>query len=351
MGTRQRLIELDILRALGIVCVLAGHALDYVPAAPWARSQYALTTLGVGLFTFVSGFALAYSSAGAAPTPSMRFLKQRLGRIYPLYIPALLIFVALFYYLKLSPRLHFKPVIPNLAAHLFSMQALLSPLVTPSFTLWFIGMIVPFYVFFMLIVRCKTARQAALTIILIPVLLLMARFVFGIVDVRILLYYPVFIAGILLSRLGVLSSRRLDYRLALLGLAVSALAYVAFQNLGMTKVLDESCGRNQIIACAPDAAIILTYMLSAIVFLLWISSRWTRHMPDPVRQAILFVSFSSYAVYLYHRPLLLTFGWLTTLMTFGVAGRTVLLVGLMILLFPIGYGLQNLQDRLQSKAH
>lgn len=342
MNSGHRVEELDILRSIGIVCVLLGHLPNYLPPHPWsAWLYYAFTSLGVGLFVCVSGFALTQRYMYREGFRPFRFLKRRLVRVYALYIPALLLFVLEFHFLRVYHEIDLSPLLPNLLVHILAGQALLFPWASQLPTLWFVGMIVFFYVCFGLIALCRSGPEGIAVIALTVAILSIYRLVLGIVDIRVFLYYPVFLSGILLRRLGVLSSNEIGRRLGLSAMVLWLGSYVLFRALGLEPARNWSCN-NQLLRCLPSLAMIEAYVLSGTLFLLWLASNGVRRMSEGMKRIALRMSVASYAVYLFHRPVFAVLGWFgENVVGLSLVIRVGLLVLLAVGLFAAGYWIQT----------
>jgi len=90
MSTRQRLHEIDYLRGIACLAVVAFHYLSRGPRAGWmedalypgleAIARYGY--LGVHLFFIISGFVILYSAQEASPRS---FFASRAARLYPAF--------------------------------------------------------------------------------------------------------------------------------------------------------------------------------------------------------------------------------------------------------------------------
>jgi hypothetical protein len=184
----------------------------------------------------------------------------------------------------------------------------------------------------------------------IAVALCTAHGLFGIIDVRMFLHYPIFIAGILANRIGILSSRRIGGALALITLPVCIGSYVAYKTLWLLPVQNQYCGA-WFCECAPSLALIATMMASGVMFWLWASSQLRTRMSKRTRGLVLFLSIGSYGTYLYHRPLFSFAAWCLESMgnqrsAIRIATYTILLVAALF----VGYGIQSLEKRIMQRV-
>jgi hypothetical protein len=270
-------------------------------------------------------------------------------RIYPLYVPALFLFILMFHYLALCHRLDFAPVWLNTLVHLVGGHALLYPKVSQSLTLWYIGLIIPLYLCFIAIASCKTRLQRLLVIVGLAVILFTTHGVFGIIDVRMFLHYPVFIAGILAHRMGILSSRRIGKWLALAASLACVGSYAAYKALWLVPVRNHLCG-TWLWECAPSLALITLLMVSGATFGLWASSWLRTRISSKARGLMLFLSTGSYGVYLYHRPILGFAAWcIETLTDWSASLRIAIFPLLLVVVLYVGYGIQSLEKRILQR--
>jgi peptidoglycan/LPS O-acetylase OafA/YrhL len=347
----NRIVDLDVLRVAAIILVLLGHLPGYFPDYPlldWI--YYAFTSLGVGLFVFVSGFVLTHQYMYRERFQPSRFLKKRLIRVYSLYIPALVLFVTGFHYLKIHHKINLSPLAPTLVVHLFAGQALLFPWVNQIFTLWFIGLIVFFYVCFGLIALCRTRYQVIAAIALTGGIILLYRLVLGVVDIRVFLYYPVFLIGVFLRRQRVISLHDIGNRWGVFFMVICVVSYVIFRRMGLAAVRNGVCGSG-LLSCVPNLALVQVYVLSGTMFLWWLSSKGIEWLSKEIKRVVFRMSVASYAVYLFHRPVLAAFWWFgENVIGLKVLGKAGVFPVLVAGLFVVGYWIQQGSNWVIGKA-
>jgi len=148
-STTHRSCELDLLRAAAILLIVAVHSGAYTSHLT-IPARGLLAELGLSVFFFISGYGLAANHALIQDRRDVRrFLLRRALKIYPLYLPALFSFVVLFHFWGLWHRWDITPLLPTTVAHVLSGQILLSPMVTPMNTLWFVGCIMLYYLVYL----------------------------------------------------------------------------------------------------------------------------------------------------------------------------------------------------------
>lgn len=198
----DRLPELDILRIVSILIVVI---LIHIPnnyAYPFyiELNQYTgflLHTLGIdiamGSFVFLSGFSLYLNKDNRninSPNRLKNFLKKRFLRIFPLYWIALIVFLILI----ADPDMNFMFTL----AHVFGLQIIVAPMYGwPILTLWFIGIIVIYYLIFIILSFMGSLKKIIPSALVILFFFVILNLYFGLVEYRFFLYYIIFIAGII----------------------------------------------------------------------------------------------------------------------------------------------------------
>ena len=295
---RKRLAEFDIMRGLAIAIILFHHLPDY-GLNFYNLNNFGInldlsmlnelnTFFGLGLFVYISGVLLqkGYPSlAGRQQTSS--FFKKRFIRIFPLYYISLAIFV------KIMPAAGPKLIL----MHLLGLQLILASFhYRPMLTLWFIGLITIYYIFFVLAKKAEGNNlRLFATLLAFPLLLLIWRGTENMGDLRLFIYYPVFLAGLYGD--SIFERIRQDYRLAA-GLAIffflSIYLYAAYMSrAGLLAHLIGGLGAFLVMSC-----IISCIMISFVWLVRSISSRAAN-----ISKYFKALSYSSYCIYLFHRQI------------------------------------------------
>jgi peptidoglycan/LPS O-acetylase OafA/YrhL len=300
---KERFIEIDALKFVALLLILYTHSEGYIvqiPLLEWFRIGGMYT--GLGLFIFLSGYGLQLSATSRirqGKFNTIQFLKRRLIRIYPLYLIALVSYIVLFQYLNIyHSEWDFSPIKEVFVIHLLSLQTILHPYFPQIPTLWFIGMLMPFYLFFALTAQNKTLKFTLIHIAIFAALLF-SNFTFNIIDTRLFLYYPIFLLGCLCSRKQLVSSKRSQYSsrvVWLLGLFTLGI-YSLYQYLDFPKVSSNGIESFNQIA---SYVFILIYSVVSIAFLISLISRCS-WLLERFQQYITPVSELLYPAYLFHR--------------------------------------------------
>jgi len=314
---KSRLPVFDFLRALAILYIVGIRHMDgYAGDIYHGRVDDVIAYSMLGLFVFISGYLLNRSH------PVMRdraqlgaFLGRRFLRIYPLYLVALLAFRLCSF---VSPA--------EALQHAVLLNIVLN---SSAITLWFVSMLCVFYLLFPLINRSPTLLGAILVSAAFFAVVIGLKLAWKLVDVRVLIFYPLFLAGILASRHSIVETwfPRIPFCLASSGffLAASWLYFVVPRF---------------------RSAFLVLFMVSSLPALFLLARLLTPRTPAPVYRAI---AYASYGMYLFHHPVF-------TLMIrlYRPAGNVPTLLYLTALGIPllvgVTYGIQTVYDCLLPRG-
>ncbi len=250
------------------------HMIGYTKAIQNYKNiiTYRLTWVILATFVFVSGYFIGKNSIELHKQTLISFYLKKVMRIYPLYFLSILVFT----YFGLSD---FKTSIK--AFFLVSMFVKPSP---P--TLWFITMIMFFYVISpFLIFVCKNIKKIKIIVIyLIVSLLLMLYYYFTkLLDLRFIVYLPAFIFGIFVA---VNDEQSISTKLVILASVVGAL--ISFFLNTPHKQLN---------------MLFSTLLVTSASFFLFNVFRKMSFKNTKIMASIILLSYSSYCMYLFHRPI------------------------------------------------
>ena len=278
----RRLHIVDALRAVSILYIVGlWHLLEYAPALPHFQTPpfQALTTVFLGLFVFLSGLLVGRSEMKLRWAEVKAFYMRRVFRIYPLYLVALAVFTA--------------TGLTDLSTAIKSAFGLSMFAGPPPYTLWFVAMILWFYLAAPLLLACAGRGTKFLLVAgLFTAALGCAGLLLPSADQRMFVYFPVFAAGVWWSLFRTDSAP---------SKALSATACAGLCIVMM--VFSTPSGRTAVVIAS-----LLALSGAMSVFL------WTRLLaPESGRARLLvFVSYASFAMYLFHRPIL---SWMAELFT------------------------------------
>jgi peptidoglycan/LPS O-acetylase OafA/YrhL len=227
----------------------------------------------LGIFVYISGYFIGKKEIDLNKNELGQFYKKRLLRIYPLYFAAICIFALL----KISET-------HGLVKAVFGISMFLKP---APITLWFITMLLFFYLISPLIIAAsKKMDIGSFIIVLLGLLVLMSLYekYVGLLDIRIILYFPLFAFGIFFTRKKLPSWMNDNY--------------FSFFIISLSIILSYFETRHKLINMAAKMPMVLVcsmYSLKAFQRI---------HVPsDKFIKIILIFSYSSYCMYLFHRPI------------------------------------------------
>jgi peptidoglycan/LPS O-acetylase OafA/YrhL len=165
-------------------------------------------------------------------------------------------------------------------------------------------------------------------------------------DFRFFLYYPIFIAGIILSRAGIfdkLHSKR--YVIGSAGvLTVSVLLYFIVTDFNLTF--------SEPVTAVASILFVDSVMIALILLSLVITPHYSKDLGERAVKLASFIAFSSYAVFLFHDMFLVVFrNLLNEVFHLGFAATATLVILCGVpLLFVTCYYLQRGVNRLVDKS-
>lgn len=275
MSAAERNNAIDLLRVICIVYIVGyWHLIPYTAWLPGYANNIteAIKDIALGTFVFSSGLLLARRDVQLRLGDFLGFYQRRVARIYPLYLFALLVFGL--------AGLASAPVLLK-AALLVSMFA---PPAPP--TLWFIAMIMFFYLLAPLLIWA--AHRPARFLILCGGILagcLAYHHLIRPMDSRLFLFLPSFALGIYVQRVTV--AHRFMHARRVYLLAALIPAYWLGLPAGNGFDLEVSLLRAPLVLLG--AALCVAY-----------AERLGGHLHSPF---ILKLSYASFGVYLFHRPI------------------------------------------------
>ena len=204
--TNQKLPEIDMLRIISILIVvfLIHIPLSYAYYFYIDLNQFSVflvNNVGIyvsmGSFVFVSGFGL-YLNPNNRRINSVKkltsFLKKRFIRVFPLYWIAIVLFLFFVGYSTTDPL--------YLLFHFLGMQMIVAPnFGPPMLTLWFIGIIVIYYLIYVVLNSLGSIKRIIPASIAIFFFFVLLKGFFGLVEYRFFYYYFIFITGIIAAHI------------------------------------------------------------------------------------------------------------------------------------------------------
>lgn len=353
----MRLPELDALRAFAIVLILLVHLITYVKDPTFVRIisainyGFPLWFFGLSLFFFVSGYALYYSNPVASNRKDViSFFKKRVVRIYPLYWGAIAVFLGL--------GISYWPNRSSIIIQICGAQGFLAPrFVEPVVTLWFIVVILLYYLLYIVLAWLSyNSKYMFSAILAFFFFFTMLRAAFNIIDFRFFVYYAIFIAGIIACKYNILYARDAKSSStisATLLLVVALLAVATGSYFLLTPFIFSGLDSSNTAFLASTA---LAIVLANVLSLLFIFSSFNIArlslplLSNTARKLIYSIAFSSYCVYLFHRPILTLFAEALNETKLAVFEKNVMiLVCGVTLVFLLCYAIQAGENKIVSK--
>ena len=290
------------------------HAFEYTDLYPNFNNAFAyeLTMIALGLFIVISGFLIGHSAVKASSV--MCFYKKRLIRVYPLY--ALAIF--LFYVYGLN----------DAETSLKSMVFVSMYYGPPPLTLWFITMLFLFYIATPFIIKLvQYPVQYLLFILTIFSITYIISIYFETVDLRVLLYFPSFCLGIYCSQHGIKNRAVNFWSASLLFLFGLAVLFIDIDSWIINQLKH------------------IPMILSASYLILTLSIKFEEKFTR--LKLITLLSYSSFAMYLFHRPIIISLKSLYFPEN-NVLQVVYLLTVCLFMIALISWALQKSYDKLSS---
>lgn len=274
MKKGEKWIFIDYLKSITMLYIVGyWHLFDYTNAFPGYINPVSenITIAVLGLFTFISGFLSGKSVVKSGGIKD--FYVKRLIRIYPLYFVAVILF---FVYGK-------NDFITSVKS-LLCVSMLYSP--APR-TLWFITMIMLFYLAAPFLVKLASNLKRYLIAVVLTMITLVSLMVFSkTLDIRLILYLPCFCLAIYCA-VDDVENRFLNFKSAIACLIVGLLLLFINTDIWTIEKLKQ-----------------IPFILSLSYLVFAVSYRGQNWFPKI--SLISFLSFSSYAMYLFHRPIYVT---------------------------------------------
>ncbi|WP_124977683.1 acyltransferase family protein [Aphanothece sacrum] len=302
----SRIIEFDALRVMALFMILYTHFFAYVPLNLYLNVIFNNTALiGLSIFVFLSGFGLYTSvlSKGLTNFNPLDFLKKRLLRIYPLYLLSIILYFLIFNFLKIYQPFDLQPIVRAIIGHLLCLQVIFYPKIPQMMTIWFIGMIVPFYLLF-LITAALPIRKFIIANLFIFLLLVFIKFIFEIndielIDLRLIFYYPIFVFGSIVAGFAEFFNRKQIYLKP--AILLNLLLITIFSLFLQTQ--DQLTFPHSLHLKLIDVINVIYFFIHSFLFTtlltlgVFLISQWIKQQ----KSLVVYLSNLSYAAYLLHR--------------------------------------------------
>lgn len=335
---RYRNLQFDLIRSVAILAVLIyhlpGYSFDFFDLSKLGISidSFVLRELskyfGLGLFIFASGHLANLKGRRFSDMHTIKeYVLTKIIRIFPLY------YVALFAICHIYD-IH-EPT--RLIAHLLGVQLILaSQLIKPVPTLWFIGLILIYYGAYMIYRAEKLNPMIKMFILAVfPLAVLFVNRTFQIMDLRLVLYYGIFLLGLYSG--GHALFNRISWRQTVIASLAFAFLVIIYGGSFTAK---------------PFASLGSFLMVNLLMFLfIDFTYKGCLLLTDKISYArpIEIISYSSFCMFLFHRPIWSTMHKFlrTTALINSDSMMAIVLAAVGIpLIIAVSYSIQQLYDRI-----
>ena len=339
---KNRVIEFYIVRALAIFLILfhhlpqhsfnfyafhlKGHLVD-LSFIFWWEFYF-----GVGLFVFISGYLLSKANPSFKRWRDIKqFILERYIRIFPLYIIALVLFIALNDHIRSSLN------ICMFVLNLLGLQVIFgSNDCPPLLTLWFVGLILSYYYVF--IILAKFGRSLIRFITLVFTILLfgvLLRKIIGLMDERFLFFFGIFVAGMLGAKYKWIEKMKFSHVTFVSPLFVILVYfYVAFIHPKEIRSFFSFIGMSDFIV----KNLIILWLVLIVFALARVIIRTGRY------GFFQKIAYASYGMYLFHRPVWWLMEDIYNPANGEIKALYLALLGIPLIIF-VSYYLQKFCDR------
>lgn len=350
---KERIKELDIIRALAISIIVIGHLhefldLGFLNSFLEFNSTY-IAQIGLSLFFFISGFSLYYNNNSIGTFKDLiNFYRKRLIRIYPLYWLAIIVTLICYSYFNgfLSVEVGTGVSLQTLSLSLFGLQGFLS-IDNQNILFWFIGVILLFYLIFPLIIRSKNIINMFTISTIIFVAFTLIRLELNVVHINYYYYYWSFVTGIAICLLTYnyrpsFKLNKLNYNYKIKKLIIEIICLISVMLL--------------LIFINPEKFISSLYYIYVFVFIsscliIYFVAKKSKDLFHGMTFSLISkIAFCSYAIYLFHITILFTL--LVIFKKMALTGTILNLCEIVIgisMVFILGYYIQKLEFKLRSK--
>ena len=299
---KRKFIEIDFIKGIAIIWIVVFHMykdsseyfipLDNVSGVSFPHLMMC-GPLGVNLFVICSGFLLAFSAHGKKET-LMAFYSNRLKRLLPLYYCAIIFVLSLDY---LFSRDNFFINIPSLLEHIFLVHTYTVNMFDIQGAWWFMGMVVQLYLFFPVLYILVKKISFFYNFTACLLLAVLARHIhIGNIDTNysVFAFLPDFLVGMYLYRYDISNK--------LTNFIVPVILFCAF-----TMSLFLYLMANDIFIYAHWYGISRSLISMGVFMTLMLVYRFAIKPVSYIVLPIALFGTYSYAIYLFHRPLIYKF--------------------------------------------
>jgi len=266
--SNQRVLYLDFLRGLAILYIIGiRHLDDYAGGIYYSKLDDIITYIFLGLFVFISGYLLSIKNSIKNKADFLNFFVKRFLRIYPLYVLALFLFM-------ICSLTSVKPMLLNM----FFLNVLFG---NSILTLWFVSIICVFYFLYPIIIYNYSILKTSAIFIVFSVFVFFMNNMFGLFDIRLLIYFPLFLLGVIISKYNLLLKYIFERHIVICSILLFVVTlWLYFEIAGFKKLF------------------LTLLMISSLPSLLLIGKYFSSIINESIYAKI---AYASYCMYLFHR--------------------------------------------------
>lgn len=358
---KSKIALYNILRAIAIICVIFAHMDSYTNLKFFAINSDYFARIGLFTFFFISGFLFQYSSKINSKADFILSIKKKVERIYPLFWLSILLTIALD---KFSLNIH--PVEMKTSDFIISSLGLegLFPMFKVPYALWFVGTLLIYYMIsYILICYARDIKQIVIYSTFIFLVLFLVHHMFGLIDINVFFYYYVYIIGFII---GFISISKNVSNEQIKSISITCL----FSIYGLYLIYRLTCSRMNMFFINIDGAIdvsaiknainsdifkfalmydfIILFVIVSVGIIIYKKGSFTPNLDRFISNDIfLNISYSSYAVYLFHIQILsLIKKTLDMILSNGLIKDYFMLIAGIPILFMLGYQIQKYYDKI-----
>jgi peptidoglycan/LPS O-acetylase OafA/YrhL len=267
MNLIKRNIGIDLFRSLSMLYIIGyWHLFNYTDSFPYYNNFITdiITRTLLSLLVLISGYYASSSSLSIKD-----FYQKKVIRIYPLYLLALFIYIVFgFCNLKMG------------VVAAFSLSMFFEP---APYTLWFVSMIVVFYLLTPIFISIleKNVKTFYISVSLMILFLLLYEIITGLLDIRFLMYLPAYLVGMMMKQNKLPKIEHSLFLLIFTSIILLLLFYVESKNI---------------------SSLIKIPFITYAAFLLFQKATSVNIKNEFLVNIILKLSFSTWCMYLFHRP-------------------------------------------------
>lgn len=334
--TDFRLSEFDFMRSLAIIFIVITHMhLIYETSFFNNYIFLGIGDWGLIIFFFISGFLLNYNNEIQTKGDIATFMKKRIKKIYPLYLISLLITYIMFVIFDFKKAsLVYDLSIFSFIIHIVGLQGFIPHSYVPNHTflipaMWYISCILWYYLLYSIIVYYSKDMKSIIIYACFSMLPFVVMFFeFNLIQFRMFYYYPAFIIGIISSIISQENRQNKIKSYLIIGiLLILAKVLIAF-------MIPYDIINSNII-----------YYFLIFIGMTYLKMRNHYSLNGKCTEIVSYVSYSSYAIYLFHFPILCFFKTLLDYTDGAQEFKSIILLLFGVpLLFLMSYYIQKKYD-------